>query len=157
MEVQETYETPEQVLEAMRQGYARYVEGLAEARSTGVGERFSFYLQGVGNPKVNQLVDGFAQALGGWVDALAALLSALPPEEADGFAARALEQMLFYPRPADRGTEFSVMAFEGCAVPLVPHLAEKRRAEVTERYRKRNPPRRMLPNQKRLWRALTRH
>ena len=62
MEVQETYETPEQVLEAMRQGYARYVEGLAEARSTGVGERFSFYLQGTGNPKVNQLVDGFAQA-----------------------------------------------------------------------------------------------
>ena len=56
MEVQETYETPEQVLEAMRQGYARYMENLAEARSTGVGERFSFYLQGTGNPKVNQLV-----------------------------------------------------------------------------------------------------
>ena len=34
MEVQETYETPEQVLEAMRQGYARYMENLAEARST---------------------------------------------------------------------------------------------------------------------------
>lgn len=157
MEVRETYETPEQVLEDMRRGYARYVEGLAEARTTGVGERFSFYLQGMGNPKVNQLVDGFAKALGQWMDALSVLLAALPPEAADGFAAQALELMLFYPQPADQHTAFSLLAFEGYAVPLVPHLTEKRRAEVAERYRKRNPPRRMLPNQKKLWRALTRH
>ena len=79
------------------------------------------------------------------------------PEAADGFAAQVLELMLFYPQPADQHTAFSLLAFEGYAVPLVPHLAEKRRAEVAERYRKRNPPRRMLPNQKKLWRALTRH
>ena len=157
MELQEAYETPEQVLEDMCSGYARFLEGLAEARSTGMMELFSNYLRGDGNPRVNQLVDGFAKALGQWMDALSVLLAALPPEAADGFAAQVLELMLFYPQPADQHTAFSLLAFEGYAVPLVPHLAEKRRAEVAERYRKRNPPRRMLPNQKKLWRALTRH
>ena len=157
MELQEAYETPEQVLEDMCSGYARFLEGLAEARSTGMMELFSNYLRGDGNPRVNQLVDGFAKALGQWMDALSVLLAALPPEAADGFAAQVLELMLFYPQPADQHTAFSLLAFEGYAVPLVPDLAEKRRAEVAERYRKRNPPRRMLPNQKKLWRALTRH
>ena len=64
MEVRETYETPEQVLEDMRRGYARFVEGLEEARSTGMMELFSNYLRGDGNPRVNQLVDAFAQVLG---------------------------------------------------------------------------------------------
>ena len=157
MEVRETYETPEQVLEDMRRGYARFVEGLEEARSTGMMELFSNYLRGDGNPRLNQLVDTFAQRLGGWVKALTTLLSGLTPEEADHFAAQALEQMLFYPQPDDQRTAFSLLAFEGYAVPLVPYLTEKRRAEVAERYRKRTPPRRMMPNQKKLWRALTRH
>ena len=157
MEVRETYETPEQVLEDMRRGYARFVEGLAEARSTGMMELFSNYLRGDGNPRLNQLVDTFAQRLGGWVKALTTLLSGLTPEEADHFAAQALEQMLFYPQPDDQRTAFSLLAFEGYAVPLVPYLTEKRRAEVAERYRKRTPPRRMMPNQKKLWRALARH
>ena len=157
MEVRETYETPEQVLEDMRRGYARFVEGLEEARSTGMMELFSNYLRGDGNPRLNQLVDTFAQRLGGLVKALTTLLSGLTPEEADHFAAQALEQMLFYPQPDDQRTAFSLLAFEGYAVPLVPYLTEKRRAEVAERYRKRTPPRRMMPNQKKLWRALTRH
>ena len=157
MEVRETYETPEQVLEDMRRGYARFAEGLEEARSTGMMELFSNYLRGDGNPRLNQLVDTFAQRLGGWVKALTTLLSGLTPEEADHFAAQALEQMLFYPQPDDQRTAFSLLAFEGYAVPLVPYLTEKRRAEVAERYRKRTPPRRMMPNQKKLWRALTRH
>ena len=157
MEVRETYETPEQVLEDMRRGYARFVEGLEEARSTGMMELFSNYLRGDGNPRLNQLVDTFAQRLGGWVKALTTLLSGLTPEEADHFAAQALEQMLFYPQPDDQRTAFSLLAFEGYAVPLVPYLTEKRRVEVAERYRKRTPPRRMMPNQKKLWRALTRH
>lgn len=155
MEVQETYETPEQVLEDMRRGYARYVEGLAEARSTDMGELFSNYLRGTGNPRVNRLVDEFSQVLSGWVDTLAALLSALPAEQGDAFALQALEQMLFYPRPEDQGTEFSLQAFEGYAIPLVPFLTEGRREETAARYRKHTPPRRMLPNQKKLWKALT--
>ena len=157
MEVRETYETPEQVLEDMRRGYARFVEGVEEARSTGMMELFSNYLRGDGNPRVNQLVDAFAQVLGGWVEALAALLPGLAPEEADGYAVRALEQMLFYPKPADQRTEFTLLAFEGYAVPLVSLLTDGCRAEVAERYKKRTPPRRMMPNQKKLWRALTRH
>ena len=70
---------------------------------------------------------------------------------------RALEQMLFYPKPADQRTEFTLLAFEGYAVPLVSLLTDGCRAEVAERYKKRTPPRRMMPNQKKLWRALTRH
>ena len=157
MEVRETYETPEQVLEDMCSGYARFLEGLAEARSTGMMELFSNYLRGDGNPRLNQLVDTFAQRLGGWVKALTTLLSGLTPEEADHFAAQALEQMLFYPKPADQRTEFTLLAFEGYAVPLVSLLTDGCRAEVAERYKKRTPPRRMMPNQKKLWRALTRH
>ena len=157
MELQEAYETPEQVLEDMCSGYARFLEGLAEARSTGMMELFSNYLRGDGNPRLNQLVDTFAQRLGGWVKALTTLLSGLTPEEAYHFAAQALEQMLFYPQPDDQRTAFSLLAFEGYAVPLVPYLTEKRRAEVAERYRKRTPPRRMRPKQKKLWRALPRH
>ena len=104
MELQEAYETPEQVLEDMCSGYARFLEGLAEARSTGMMELFSNYLRGDGNPRLNQLVDTFAQRLGGWVKALPTLLSGLTPEEADHFAAQALEQMLFYPQPDDQRT-----------------------------------------------------
>ena len=157
MEVRETYETPEQVLEDMRRGYARFVEGLEEARSTGMMELFSNYLRGDGNPRVNQLVDAFAQVLGGWVEALAALLPGLAPEEAGGDAGRARGPMRFFTQPAAPRTELPLLAFEGYAVPLVGLLTDGCRAEVAERYKKRTPPRRMMPNQKKLWRALTRH
>ena len=38
---------------------------------------------------------------------------------------------------------------------LLPLLAPARRAELAERYRALTPPRKMLPNQKKLWKALS--
>ena len=43
----------------------------------------------------------------------------------------------------------------GFAAPLLPFLAPARRAELAERYRALTPPRKMLPNQKKLWKALS--
>ena len=63
--------------------------------------------------------------------------------------------MLLYPRPKDGATEFSLAAFEGFAAPLLPLLAPARRAELAERYRALTPPQKMLPNQKKLWKALS--
>ena len=111
-------------------------------------------------PALERLVEQFARLPGiGSKSAqrLAFYVLSLPQEEADAFAVRALEQMLFYPKPADQRTEFTLLAFEGYAVPLVGLLTDGCRAEVAERYKKRTPPRRMMPNQKKLWRALTRH
>ena len=95
MELQEAYETPEQVLEDMCSGYARFLEGLAEARSTGMMELFSNYLRGDGHPRLTQLVDTFAQRLGGWVKALTTRLSGLTPEAAERFHSQALDPMRF--------------------------------------------------------------
>ena len=46
------------------------------------------------------------------------------------------------------------MAFEGKGAALLPWLPAPVRAALADRYRLRTPPRRMLPNQKKLWRAL---
>lgn len=147
-------QTPAQVLDALRSGYSRYLEGVAEARTASLGEAIGFFFRSQGNPRVNALMDAFGKTLEEWIDALAGLLPGCTPEEADEFAAQAVEQMLFYPRPDDQAIEFALLAFEGYAAPLIPFLASARRAEMAERYKKRTPPRRMLPNQKKLWKAL---
>ena len=59
------------------------------------------------------------------------------------------------PPPADRSLELYVAAFEGHAAPLLPFLEPSHRIRLSERYRRRNPPRRMLPCQKKLWKAMT--
>ena len=100
-------------------------------------------------------MDAFAEELSVHVEALKTQLAACPAEEADRLAAQALELMLLYPRPKNGATEFSLAAFEGFAAPLLPLLAPARRAELAERYRALTPPRKMLPNQKKLWKALS--
>lgn len=64
MELQEAYETPEQVLEDMCSGYARFLEGLAEARSTGMMELFSNYLRGM---EILGLISWWTPLPRGWV------------------------------------------------------------------------------------------
>ena len=148
-------QTPEGALEALQKGYARYRAELEDSRATALSEVVGNLFRSQGNPRVNQLVSAFAPALEEWGAGLAGLLAGCTPEEADGYAAQALEQMLFYPRPADQSVEFSLQAFEGYAAPLLPFLAQDRRAETALRYQRRNPPRRMLPNQRKLWKALS--
>ena len=149
------HSSPRETLAAMEEGYARFWKELPLRRGTALGEVMSNLLRPDGNPKVNELVSSFAQALEGWVGELAGQLAALPPEEADEWAGRALEQMLFLPPPEERGAELYLAAFEGFALPLVPFLSPEQRAVAAKRYGKRNPPRRMLPNQKKLLGALS--
>ena len=126
-------QTPVQALEALQNAYSRFLDALPEARRASLGEAIGFFLRSDGNPKLGSLVDAFAEEL----------------------PAQALELMLLYPRPKDGATEFSLAAFEGFAAPLLPFLAPARRAELAERYRALTPPRKMLPNQKKLWKALS--
>ncbi len=148
-------QTPVQALEALQNAYSRFLDALPEARRASLGEAIGFFLRSDGNPKLGSLVDAFAEELPVHVEALKTRLAACPAEEADRLAAQALELMLLYPRPKDGATEFSLAAFEGFAAPLLPFLAPARRAELAERYRALTPPRKMLPNQKKLWKALS--
>ena len=148
-------QTPVQALEALQNAYSRFLDALPEARRASLGEAIGFFLRSDGNPKLGSLVDAFAEELPVHVEALKTRLAACPAEEADRLATQALELMLLYPRPKDGATEFSLAAFEGFAAPLLPFLAPARRAELAERYRALTPPRKMLPNQKKLWKALS--
>lgn len=148
-------QTPVQALEALQNAYSRFLDALPEARRASLGEAIGFFLHSDDNPKLGSLVDAFAEELPVHVEALKTQLAACPAEEADRLAAQALELMLLYPRPKNGATEFSLAAFEGFAAPLLPLLAPARRAELAERYRALTPPRKMLPNQKKLWKALS--
>ena len=141
-------QTPVQALEALQDAYSRFLDALPEARRASLGEAIGFFLRSDGNPKLGSLVDAFAEELPVHVEAL-------KTRQADRLATQALELMLLYPRPKDGATEFSLAAFEGFAAPLLPFLAPARRAELAERYRALTPPRKMLPNQKKLWKALS--
>lgn len=151
----EASRTPEEVLEELRAGYRRYLEEVVERRGSAIGDAFSNLLRPEGNPRVNELVNTFAHTLPAWVEELAGLLAGETPEEADRLAGEALELMLFAPPPADRSLELYVAAFEGHAAPLLPFLEPSHCIRLSERYRRRNPPRRMLPCQKKLWKAMT--
>ena len=76
-------------------------------------------------------------------------------EEAVEPARQALELLLFYPRPGRLSEELVLVAFEGKGAALLPWLPAPVRAELAQRYRRRTPPGQMLPNQKKLWKALS--
>ena len=63
--------------------------------------------------------------------------------------------MLFYPVPKDNTVAFSLSAFEGRAMALLPFLPPDKQREIASRYARRTTPRQMLPNQKKLWKALS--
>lgn len=147
--------SPGQALEELLAGYQAFMGKLERSKAASVGEVMGNFFRAQGNPRVTYAVEEFDQLLTGQVAALAELLRDCPAEQADALAGRALEQMLFYPPPADRAAAFPLAAFEGHALPLVPFLSPVRRRDMIRRYLKRNPARQMLPNQQKLWRALT--
>lgn len=144
-----------QALEELRAGYDDFVRKLEKGRASSIGEVMESFFRSQGNPRVAYAVEEFDGMIDAWVAALAGLLAECTPEEADEVAAQALELMLFYPVPADNMIAFSLSAFEGRAQPLLDFLTPQRRQEAASRYARRTPPRRMLPNQKKLWKALT--
>lgn len=144
-----------QALDDLRACYGAFMEKLEKSRISSVGEAMGNLFRTQGNPRVSYAVEEFNDTVNSRVAALAALLESCPAEEARQFALSALEQILFYPPPADHTTAFSLAAFEGCALPLIPFLPPEQRQELGRRYARRTAPRHMLPNQKKVWTALT--
>jgi len=144
-----------QALEELRGCYEAFIHKLEECRAASMGEAMGFLFRSQGNPRVGYAVEEFNQVLISRVDTLGEQLAQCSPEEAGELTEQALELMLFYPQPKDNTISFSLTAFEGHALPLVPFLPEQARQEAARRYARRTPPRRMLPNQKKLWKALS--
>ena len=141
--------SPQQLLDALRDSYADLCEALAQCKSSGLGESIRLFFRSQGNPKLTQTLQKFDPVITAQIEDLAFLLDSSSPEEADSFAAQALEQVLFY-QQEDRTVGLSLVAFEGQAHTLIPFLTPAHRAEFAERYRKRTPSQIMMPHQKRL-------
>ena len=100
------------------------------------------------------LLDQLRQEAEELIAALLPLLDAVP-EVADSCALAALEPILFYPlAKGERELSMSLAALEGIAAPLLPYISSADLAELLRRYRKRNPPRLMFPNQAALFRQM---
>lgn len=143
-----------QALEEIGRCYQDYIETLQHCRSNSFNEIMESLFRSQGNPKVAHAVEEFDGIITGRIAALAELLAQCPAEEAGQLALQALEQVLFYRVYKDTTISFSLAAFEGRAFPLLPFLSPEQRQEVAGRYARRTPPRRMLPNQKKLWKEL---
>lgn len=144
-----------QALDDLRTCYGAFMEKLEKSRISSMGEAMGNLFRAQGNPRVSYAVEEFNDAVNSRVTALADLLGSAPADEAREATLLALEQILFYPLPADHTTAFSLAAFEGCALPLIPFLPPEQRWELGRRYARRTVPRKMLPNQKKVWSALT--
>lgn len=147
--------TAPQALEELRGCYDAFIQKLEKSRASSVGEVMGRFFRSQGNPRVAYAVEEFDAIVTQHVAVLAGLLVDCPEEEAGELAAQALELMLFYPIPADSNIAFSLAAFEGRAQPLVVFLPPRLRQEAARRYAKRTPPRRMFPNQQKLWKELS--
>lgn len=143
-----------QALEALEACYQAFMEKLKQSKASSVGEVMGNFFRAQGNPRVSYAVEEFDAAMTRRLTDLTALLADCPAEEACTLAAQALELMLFYPVPADNTVAFSLSAFEGRAIALLPFLPPEKQRGIASRYARRTPPRRMLPNQKKLWQAL---
>lgn len=148
--------SPAQALEELEACYRHFIEKLKKSKASSVGEVMGNFFRAQGNPRVSYAVEEFDAAMTERLAALTAVLETCPAEEAGDLAVQALELMLFYPVPADRTVAFSLAAFEGRAVALLPFLPPDKQREAASRYARRTPLRQMLPNQEKLWKALAR-
>ena len=146
--------TPYQALLDLEAAYTDFRKTLDWCRSISMGESVGNFLLGKGNPRVARALADFDPVVTGLTSTLAAMLADCPPEQADELASRALEIILFYPQIGDTTVDLSQTAFERRGEVLLPFLAPERRRALADRYRQRTPPRRMLPNQEKLWKAL---
>ena len=143
-------------LEALQTRYAALLEAVAEAeaqtdRAGLIAHLFSGHSY---HPGLDALMDKYVPLLADHVAALAQAVPAQPGPEAQAAALRGLERLLFYPKPASPPEEFTLVAFEGYGLPLGPLLSTEARLDLAQRYAKKTPPRRMMPNQKKLWKLL---
>lgn len=148
--------SPEETLEALKNCYCEHMLHFSEAcEAGGWRETLSGWLGGGGYRKKAR-----ADALNAFYEEAKELVATLCgtledcPEQAGRCSASAMEIILFYPTKQGRALDLALAAIEGLAEPLVPCLEPGMAAEITERYRKRTPPRMMLPNQKKLFALL---
>ncbi len=145
-------------LEALRARYAALLEEVsgAEAQTDRNGLLSHIFSGHSYHPGLDGVMQTYGPALDAALGELLAALETLPPEEAVEPAQEALELLLFYPRPGRLSEELVLVAFEGKGAALLPWLPAPVRAKLAQRYRRRTPPGQMLPNQKKLWKALSR-
>ena len=144
-------------LEALQARYAALLEEVlgAEAQTDRNGLLSHIFSGHSYHPGLDGVMQTYGPALDAALGELLAALETLPPEEAVEPARQALELLLFYPRPGRLSEELVLVAFEGKGAALLPWLPAPVRAELAQRYRRRTPPGQMLPNQKKLWKALS--
>ena len=144
--------SPEEALEALKDCYCEHMLRFAEANQAGGWrENLTGWLgSGVRKKARSDALNEFHQAAQALVEDLCAGLEECP-EQAGRSSAAAMEIILFYPLKQGRALDLALAAIEGLAEPLVPYLEPAAAAELADRYRKRTPPRMMLPNQKALF------
>ena len=152
----DTVLTPSEALKALEDCYDALLDALPDARRAedtrgALSNLFSGHSY---HPGLDALMDKYVPLLADHVAALAQAVQAQPGPEAQAAALRGLERLLFYPKPASPPEEFTLVAFEGYGLPLAPLLADQDRLDLAQRYAKKTPPRRMMPNQKKLWKLL---
>ena len=152
----DTVLTPSEALKALENCYDALLEALPDARQAedtrgALSNLFSGHSY---HPGLDALMDKYVPLLADHVEALAQAVRAQPGPEAQAAALRGLERLLFYPKPASPPEEFTLVAFEGYGLPLGPLLSTEARRDLAQRYAKKTPPRRMMPNQKKLWKLL---
>ena len=152
----DTVLTPSEALKALENCYDALLEALPDARQAedprgALSNLFSGHSY---HPGLDALMDKYVPLLSDHVAALALAVRAQPGPEAQAAALRGLERLLFYPKPASPPEEFTLVAFEGNGLSLAPLLADQDRLDLAQRYAKKTPPRRMMPNQKKLWKLL---
>ena len=152
----DTVLTPSEALKALENCYDALLETLPDARQAedtrgALSNLFSGHSY---HPGLDALMDKYVPLLADHVAALAQAVQAQPGPEAQAAALRGLERLLFYPKPASPPEEFTLVAFEGYGLPLGPLLSTEARLDLAQRYAKKTPLRRMMPNQKKLWKLL---
>lgn len=147
--------SPEELLEALRSCYCEHMLRFAEANEAGGWREnlLGWLGNGVRKKARSDALSAFYEEAHALVEALDFALEERP-EQAGRCAAGAMEIILFYPLKQGRALDLALAAIEGLAEPLVPWLEPAAAAEIIARYRKRTPPRMMLPNQKKLFTQL---
>ena len=152
----DTVLTPSEALKALENCYDALLEALPDARQAedtrgALSNLFSGHSY---HPGLDALMDKYVPLLADHVAALAQAVQVQPGQEAQAAALRGLERLIFYPKPSSPPEEFTLVAFEGYGLPLAPLLSTEARLDLAQRYAKKTPPRRMMPNQKKLWKLL---
>ena len=152
----DTVLTPSEALKALENCYDALLEALPDARQAedtrgALSNLFSGHSY---HPGLDALMDKYVPLLADHVAALAQAVQVQPGPEAQAAALRGLERLLFYPKPSSPPEEFTLVAFEGYGLPLATLLSPEVRLDLAQRYSQKTPPRRMMPNQKKLWKLL---